>query len=247
MDVCFFLMVPHFNWIPTRGRIWGLPRAWGTCGRCGTCRTRTRGVAPTFDKIRWDRNKTPARTMKYMKWSTIRTPIPPKQLPMGCDSSFCKVAGVSPRHPKNLPKMVPMDLTIGFQGLALIQGQLYNPLDEQLASEPPCDLMYIIYSGFFPPQLHGDYFISRCKDPYESTLFYGSAKPARLLNLWKRKMMKQQPRGGKSNSIYHSSSFVIKHLIWKDLGSVPWTMQAKQAGRGISWFKCSYIYIHIWI
>ena len=25
------------------------------------------------------------------------------------------------------PQMVPMGLTIGFQGLALIQGQIYNP------------------------------------------------------------------------------------------------------------------------
>ena len=25
------------------------------------------------------------------------------------------------------PQMVPMDLNIGFQGLALIQGQIYNP------------------------------------------------------------------------------------------------------------------------
>ena len=25
------------------------------------------------------------------------------------------------------PQMVPADLTIGFQGLALIQGQIYNP------------------------------------------------------------------------------------------------------------------------
>ena len=26
------------------------------------------------------------------------------------------------------PQMVPMDLNIGFQGLALIQGQIYNPV-----------------------------------------------------------------------------------------------------------------------
>ncbi len=32
----------------------------------------------------------------------------------------------------NPPQMVPTDLNIGFQGLALIQGQIYNPVQVSL-------------------------------------------------------------------------------------------------------------------
>ena len=32
------------------------------------------------------------------------------------------------------PQMVPMDLNIGFQGLALIQGQIYNPVSQKSKS-----------------------------------------------------------------------------------------------------------------
>ena len=46
-----------------------------------------------------------------------------------------KVADLSPIHFRSLsatkPQMVLMDLNIGFQGLALIQGQIYNP-EQQL-------------------------------------------------------------------------------------------------------------------
>ena len=39
-----------------------------------------------------------------------------------------KVADLSPVHfSEKKPQMVPMDLNIGFQGLALIQGQIDNP------------------------------------------------------------------------------------------------------------------------
>ena len=34
--------------------------------------------------------------------------------------------------------MVPMDLDIGFQGLALIQGQIYNPDQQCLSKKPVC-------------------------------------------------------------------------------------------------------------
>ena len=40
-----------------------------------------------------------------------------------------KLADLSPKNifRNNPPQMVPTDLNIGFQGLALIQGQIYNP------------------------------------------------------------------------------------------------------------------------
>ena len=39
-----------------------------------------------------------------------------------------KIADVSPTFSETKLQMVPMDLNIGFQGLALIQGQIYNPV-----------------------------------------------------------------------------------------------------------------------
>ena len=45
-----------------------------------------------------------------------------------------KVADLYPKHLRKQShrwiQMVPMDLNIGFQGLALIQGQIYNPGNE---------------------------------------------------------------------------------------------------------------------
>ena len=50
-----------------------------------------------------------------------------------------KVADLSPIHfsEKIPPQMVPMDLNIGFQGLDLIQGQIYNPGSRWCSSSPP--------------------------------------------------------------------------------------------------------------
>ena len=44
---------------------------------------------------------------------------------------YIKVADLSPKKKNfgnNPPQMVPMDLNNGFQGLALIQGQIYKPV-----------------------------------------------------------------------------------------------------------------------
>lgn len=66
---------------------------------------------------------------------------------------FRKIADVSPRHfgKQSAKDGTKLDLNIGFQG------HIYNPLDEQLASEPPCDLMciYIYIADDFLPSCMG--------------------------------------------------------------------------------------------
>ncbi len=47
------------------------------------------------------------------------------------------------------PQMVPMDLNIGFQGLALIQGQIYNPV-KWLKMK----VQHHLYEGSTPPVWH---------------------------------------------------------------------------------------------
>ena len=85
-----------------------------------------------FSSPRNDREKRPvffslsylfgqARIVRTIRGQMFSSPLVFQNLCQGCKF-------VPYTFSETKPQMVPMDLNIGFQGLALIQGQIYNPV-----------------------------------------------------------------------------------------------------------------------